>query len=93
MNIKRAKNDINGNGRYIVHFLPLLTDNERSENVGKIQFMYDLALNRAKKYGGKKYRGKDFGGGIVFQHCGSEGQFIDFINQIVKEASRYRNEE
>jgi hypothetical protein len=29
--------------------------------------MYNEAVFKARKIGGKKYRGKDFGGGIVFQ--------------------------
>ena len=28
---------------------------------------YNLAIKKARKIGGKIYRGKDFGGGIVFQ--------------------------
>lgn len=49
----RVKNDVNGNPRYIIHFLDV------SEN-------YDEALCKARKIGGKKYRAKWFGGGIVF---------------------------
>lgn len=55
---KRINNDINGNPRYIVHYLAFLGEDERD---------YDLAHSRAKKLGGKKYRGKDFAGGFVFQ--------------------------
>lgn len=54
----RIKNDANGNPRYIVHFLDLLSDNETS---------YDLAVKRANKIGGRKYNTKSYGGGIVFQ--------------------------
>lgn len=28
---------------------------------------YELAVKKAKQIGGRKYNGKDFGGGIVFQ--------------------------
>ena len=28
---------------------------------------FEMALKRAKEIGGKKYRGKEYGGGIVFQ--------------------------
>jgi hypothetical protein len=55
---KRINNDINGNPRYVVHYLAFLGEDERG---------YDLAHTRAKKLGGKKYRGKDFAGGFVFQ--------------------------
>ncbi len=46
--------DINGNPRYLVHFL-LIAPN------------FPGALKIAKKIGGKKYTGKDFAGGITFQ--------------------------
>ena len=49
----RVENDVNGNPRYIIHFLDV------SEN-------YNEALFKARKIGGKKYRAKWFGGGIVF---------------------------
>ena len=49
----RVDNDVNGNPRYVVHFLSL------SDN-------YNEALSQARKIGGKKYRAKWFGGGIVF---------------------------
>jgi hypothetical protein len=63
--MKRINNDINGNPRYVVHFIDLLT-------VADIQGLdldqkFNLALQKARKVGGKIYRGKDFGGGIVFQ--------------------------
>ena len=47
-------NDVNGNPRYIIHFL-------------YIADTYTEALNISRKIGGKKYRGKDFGGGIVIK--------------------------
>lgn len=60
---KRVKNDIYGNPRHVIHFPFLIKDEERTE----VFKDYDLALKRAKKIGGRAYRGKDFGGGIVFQ--------------------------
>lgn len=50
----RTTNDVNGNPRYVVHFLSIDKD-------------YETACKMANKIGGRKYRGKDFGGGIVFQ--------------------------
>lgn len=61
----KTKNDINGNPRYIIHFLYLLNQKE-SEGLTLDQ-KFNLALKKAKKIGGKQYRGKEFGGGIVFQ--------------------------
>lgn len=67
--ITRIKNDVNGNGRLVVHFFALLTVSECDnvpDNVDRITYLYDLALNKAKKIGGRKYHTKTFGGGIVF---------------------------
>ena len=64
----RVNNDINGNPRYVVHFLD-------------IDSSYDEALKRAKKVGGRKYRAKDFGGGIVFQSYNIE----DTIKTLLKD--------
>ena len=50
----RINNDVNGNPRYVIHFLAVADD-------------YIEAVNISRKIGGKKYRGKDFGGGIVIQ--------------------------
>jgi len=47
-------NDTNGNSRYVFHFLELSTD-------------YDEACRIASKFGGRKYRAKWYGGGIVCQ--------------------------
>lgn len=59
----RVNNDVNGNPRYVCHFLNLLKDGEGDS----IQNRYQIALNRAKKIGGKKFHNKQYGGGIVFQ--------------------------
>lgn len=61
MEVIKIKNDINGISRYVVHFFEFLKKDEKSLK------NYKLALKRAKEIGGKVYRGKDFGGGIVFQ--------------------------
>jgi hypothetical protein len=65
--MKRINNDINGNPRFVVHFYDLLTDSESWGLNLTILQRYELALKKARKVGGKIYRGKDFGGGIVFQ--------------------------
>lgn len=49
----RVNNCVNGNPRYVLHFLALAGT-------------YNHALNLAHECGGKAYNGKDFGGGIVF---------------------------
>ena len=49
-----VNNDVNGNPRYVIHYSVLSSN-------------YNEALSISRKFGGKVYRGKDFGGGIVFQ--------------------------
>lgn len=85
MTIKRIKNDVNGNGRFVVDFLDLVTQQERESapdfGADRITYLFDKALERAKKIGGKRYRGKDFANGIVFQ--GYESNLIeDIINLL-----------
>lgn len=60
----RINNDVNGNPRYVCHFLNFQTANDRES---PLPFSYELALKRAKKIGGKKFHNKQYGGGIVFQ--------------------------
>jgi len=71
----RVNNDINGNPRYVVHFLEVLNDEERVS----IPFnkKYEYALKKAKKIGGKKYDNKSYGGGIVFQSYNIEKTYDD----------------
>ena len=57
----QVNNDMYGNPRYVTHFFSFLKEDEQTLS------NYSLAVKRAKKIGGKKYRGSDFGGGIVFQ--------------------------
>lgn len=78
----RVKNDVNGNPRYVCHFLSLVSEKEmeaireevkehNSKGNSPMRFaineVYEVALNRAKKIGGKRYSTKEYGGGIVFQ--------------------------
>lgn len=62
----RINNDVNGNPRYVVHFLQLNT-REELDSVEYIPNKYELALKRAHKLGGRKFHNKQYGGGIVFQ--------------------------
>lgn len=66
MEFTRITNDVNGNPRYVVHFLELLNDNELTPE-NSIDNKYRLAITKANKIGGRKYNTKSFGGGIVFQ--------------------------
>ena len=73
----RIPNDVNGNPRYVVHFMDLdikLTD-------------YD---NINKLYGFKKYRAKWFGGGVVFQSYNIQDT-LNFALDKVKEIEAVKN--
>jgi len=64
--------DYYGNPRFVVHFLSfpnLDPDPEcRASGIEQIMFMQDRYIDNVRHaVGGKRYRGKDFGGGIVFQ--------------------------
>lgn len=76
----RVNNDVNGNPRYVCHFLNLINANERGYTYEGEQFnpnkpvlnlglseKYAIAVKKANKIGGKKYHNKQYGGGIVFQ--------------------------
>jgi len=64
----RIKNDVNGNPRHIIHFTdcepPELTDQYRADYT--ILQRYSMAVQSARPWGGKAYRGRAYGGGIVF---------------------------
>ena len=64
----RINNDINGNPRHIVHFTdcepPELADDYRKQYT--ILQRYQMAVQNARPWGGKAYRGRAYGGGIVF---------------------------
>ena len=64
----RIKNDVNGNPRYVVHFLSIAST-------------YPDAVSIANKIGGRKYHTKSYGGGIVFQSY-SLGELTNAINRV-----------
>ena len=69
-NFTRVKNDINGNGRYVIHFVYCMNDTIRKMPAGDgfgVTDKYSATCALMRKIGGKAYRGKEFGGGIVFQ--------------------------
>lgn len=71
--IFRTTCDVNGNPRYIVHFMDLgLTMDE-----------YNNPKFRGK-VGIRKYRGKDFGGGVVIQSYSIDEDIQYLIDRIKK---------
>jgi hypothetical protein len=73
---KQVNCDTYGNSRYVCHFLELINeqDNENVKNSGlyQVRELYNIAVNKARKIGGKKYNAKNYGGGIVFSCCNTE---------------------
>ena len=67
----RIPNDVNGNPRYVVHFLDLNIKLSDYDNLNKL-------------YGFKKYRAKWFGGGVVFQSYNIEDT-LEWALETVKE--------
>lgn len=74
MELIRIKNDINGNSRYIVKSLDLVTPEDRAEapQWGFLPWLINRALERSRKIGGRRYRSMSYPGYIVFQECGEE---------------------
>ena len=75
----RIKNDVNGNPRYVCHFLQLNTAEELSES--NLTDKYERAIKRANSIGGRKFHNKQYGGGIVFQSY-SLDETVQSINRV-----------
>ena len=74
-NLTRVNNDVNGNPRYVFHFLALADH-------------YAEAVTVAKKLiGGKKFHNKQYGGGIVFQSYNVQND-LDVLNAYIEENSK-----
>ena len=63
----RVNNDVNGNPRYVIHFLAFDSN-------------YDTAKVLANSIGFRVYRGRDFGGGFVGQSYNLENTAERIIN-------------
>lgn len=74
MELTRINNDVNGNPRYVTHFLNIPIEGEGLS----VSEKYALACKKANAIGGRKYNTKAFGGGIVFQSYNTN----DLINAI-----------
>ena len=84
--VMRVNNDVNGNPRYVVHFLHFLTDKEKEDVAG--YGAYSLAAKRANAWiGGKRYRAKSYGGGIVFSSYNVESE-CSHVNEALEKLNR-----
>lgn len=77
----KIKHDVNGNPRYVCHFLHLDVHGYQS-NIG-LSERYAIAVALANTLGGKKFHNKQYGGGIVFQSY-SLPELCNRINEIIQ---------
>lgn len=77
-NFTRINNDINGNGRYVLHFTALMLPTDAEYPADR----YAIALARSRALGGRKYHTKSYGGGIVFQSC-SLTNLVQQVNALI----------
>ena len=78
----RVKNDVNGNPRYVCHYLHFITPKDLKNPSYVMGNDYELALKKAKSIGGKKYHNKQYGGGIVFQSYNIRDTEKDILNLL-----------
>ena len=80
MEFIKLKNDKNGNPRVAVHFLQVpVNDKEIKNDIYFIENKYKIALSKAKKIGGKEYKGKKLGGCFVFSKHINDKQLEEMI--------------
>jgi hypothetical protein len=90
----RITNDVNGNPRYVVHFLELLTQEEKhSSLLTWLGLKYELAVMRAKSAAGRKHDTKSFGGGVVFQSYSGVSHEVAKAFEIFENSKDYHNAE
>jgi len=98
MDLTRIDNDHDGGPRYVVHFLSVCNnkDDEEASRLAasygltgsykagsKINFLYEIALKKAKEIGGRKYNNTSYGGGIVFRSVYNTEDLIKKIKSIL----------
>lgn len=79
----RVNNDVNGNPRYVIHFLECCPETWKDD----ISSRYAATCKLMNKVGGRKFHNKQYGGGIVFQSY-SLPETIESINRIKQEATK-----
>jgi hypothetical protein len=73
----RVKNDVNGNPRWVCHFLDLEPARDYTKPLPE---RYEAVLCAARKLGGRKFHNKQFRGGVVFQAY--ECQLSDIAQRV-----------
>ena len=80
---KRVKHDVNGNPRYVCHFLALdIHGCDKGIGYG-LSDRYVMACKLANRAGGRKFHNKQYGGGIVFQSYNLK-ELCNFLNNIMQ---------
>lgn len=88
----KISHDVNGNPRYVCHFLHLNIPAEDTpefwdrHGIKTISVKYALACKRANKIGGRKYHTKGYGGGIVFQSYNIQETEKSIMELVAKES-------
>lgn len=82
---ERVRSDINGNPRYVTHFLNLdIHGSDKGIGFG-LSERYAMACKLANKAGGRKYHNKSYGGGIVFQSYSLQ-ELCNCLNRLMEKA-------
>lgn len=79
----KIKNDINGNPRYVIHFLQC--EPQAWKDNYHVCIRYKNVCKLMNKIGGRKFNNKSYGGGIVFQSY-SLIETIEHIKRLKGEA-------
>ena len=79
----RVRNDVNGNPRYVCHFLELdIHGPDKGIGYG-LSERYAMACKLGNRAGGRKYHNKSYGGGIVFQSYNLQ-ELCNCLNRIME---------
>jgi hypothetical protein len=78
----KIKHDVNGNPRYVCHFLHL--DTHGAYSGIDLSERYTIATALARALGGKKFHNKQYGGGIVFGCVYNLGNLCERINELTQ---------
>lgn len=73
----RIRNDVNGNPRWVCHFLDLESTRDYTKPLTE---RYAAVVAASRKLGGRKFHNKQYGGGIVFQAY--ECQLADIAQRV-----------
>lgn len=74
--VHRVKDDVNGNSRYVVHYTEI-PFRERGKNETYTDYQNAWIDHSKDALGGNIYRGREFGGGIVFYSANLEQTLVD----------------